>query len=45
MRATEGLWKVMCTRKTVDYFDECANGYHVMLDSEELVTVRWNQVE
>jgi len=31
-------------RKTVDYPDDWANGYHVMLDSEELVTVRWDQV-
>ena len=28
----------------MDYPDEWANGYHVMLDSEELVTVRWDQV-
>jgi hypothetical protein len=32
-------------QKTVDYPDGWANGYHVMLDSEELVTVRWDQVE
>ena len=32
-------------QKTVDYPDEWANGYHVMLDGEELVTVRWDQVE
>ncbi len=32
-------------QKTVDYPDEWANGYHVMLDTEELVTVRWDQVE
>ena len=31
-------------QKTVDYPDEWANGYHVMLDSEKLVTVRWDQV-
>ena len=31
-------------QRTVDYSDEWANGYHVMLDSEELVTVRWDQV-
>ena len=31
-------------QKTVDYPDEWANGYHVMLDTEELVTVRWEQV-
>ena len=32
-------------QRTVDHTDEWANGYHVMLDSEELVTVRWDQVE
>ena len=32
-------------QKTVDDPDEWANGYHVMLDSDELVTVRWDQVE
>ena len=32
-------------QRTVDYPDEWANGYHVMLDSEELVTVRWDQVD
>ena len=31
-------------QKTVDYSDEWANGYHVMLDTEELVTVRADQV-
>ena len=32
-------------QKTVDFPGELANGYHVMLDSGELVTVRWDQVE
>ena len=32
-------------QRTVDYPDELANGYHVILDTEELVTVRWDQVE
>ena len=31
-------------QKTVDYPDEWADGHHVMLDTEELVTVRWEQV-
>jgi len=31
-------------QRTVDY-PELSNGYHVMLDTEELVTVRWDQVE
>jgi len=32
-------------QKTMDYPDEWSNGYHVMLDTEELVTVRWDQVD
>ena len=32
-------------QKTVDYPEELANGYHIMLDTEKLVTVRWDQVE
>ena len=32
-------------QKTVDFPDEWSNGHHVMLDTEELVTVRWDQVE
>ena len=32
-------------QKTADYPEEWSNGYHVMLDSEELVTLRWDQVE
>ena len=32
-------------QRTVDYPDENNNGYHVMLDTGELVTVRWEQVE
>ena len=30
-------------QRTVDYPDEFSDGYHVMLDSEELVTVRWSR--
>ena len=32
-------------QKTADNPGERANGYHVMLDTEVLVTVRWDQVE
>ena len=32
-------------QRTVDYPEELANGHHVMLDSEELVTVRWELVK
>ena len=30
-------------QRTVDWAEEFANGYHVMLDTEVLVTVRWEQ--
>ena len=32
-------------QRTEDYPDEWANGYHVMLDTDELITIRWDQVE
>ena len=32
-------------QRTVDYPGALANGFHVMLDTEELVTVRWDQVD
>ncbi len=32
-------------QRTVDYPDEWANGHHVMLDTEEFVTVRHDQVK
>ena len=32
-------------QRTVHYPDEWANGYHVMFDSEELVTARVDQVD
>ena len=32
-------------QRTVDYPDEQAERFHVILDAEELVTVRWGQVE
>ena len=32
-------------QRTVDDPDEWSNGYHVMLDTKKLVTVRWDQVE
>ena len=31
-------------QKTVDYPDELSNAFHVMLDTEKLVTVRLDQV-
>ena len=32
-------------QRTLDYPDELTNGYHVMLDTEEFVTVLWSLVE
>ena len=32
-------------QRTVDYPDEYHHGFHIMLDTEKLVTVRWEQVE
>ena len=32
-------------QRTVDYPEEWANGFHVLLDIQNLVTVRWGQVE
>jgi len=32
-------------QKTADCPDELNNGFHFMLDTEELITVRWDQVE
>ena len=31
-------------QKTVDYPDDYSAGYHVVMDDERLVTVRWDQV-
>ena len=42
MPATWGPLRPMCTRGATR--DEWANGYHVMVDTEELVTVRRDQV-
>ena len=32
-------------QRTADFPDELHNGFHIWLDSEELVTVRWEQVK
>jgi hypothetical protein len=31
-------------QKTVDYPEEYAAGYHVVLDDDKVVTLRWDQV-
>ena len=41
----QGMVEANVYQKTVDYPEEWANGYHVMLDTEELVTVRWDQIK
>ena len=42
---SEGAVESNVYQRTVDFPEELANGYHVMLDSGELVTVQWDQVE
>ena len=32
-------------QRTADWPEDFYNGFHVILDSEELVTVQWEQVE
>ena len=51
MRFTSGMYaghqgtvEANVYQKTLDYTDEWSNGYHVWLDTEKLVTVRWDQV-
>ena len=51
VKINSGKFAVRCGKveanvyqRTVDYPDEWANGYHALLDTEELVTVRWDQV-
>ena len=31
-------------QQTADHPDECAPGYHIVLDSGPVLTVRWDQV-
>lgn len=31
-------------QKTVDYPTQLSNGYHIIFDTDELVTLRWVQV-
>ena len=40
----QGTIEANVYQKTVDNPDEWANGYHVMLDTEELTTVWWDHV-
>ena len=40
----EGIIDSAVFQKTVDYPDEYAAGYHVLLEDERVATVRWDQV-
>ena len=40
-----GIIEANVYQRTADYPEELANRYHVMLETEKLVTVRSNQVE
>ena len=41
---SEGWVESAVFQRTVDYPDEFAPGYHDILDTDEVVTVRWDQV-
>ena len=41
----QGTVEANVYQRTVDYPDDWANGYHVMLDTEELITVRMDKVK
>ena len=40
----EGVIDSAVFQKTVDYPDDYSAGYHVVLEDERVVTVRWDQV-
>ena len=42
---TSGVVDSAVFQRTVDWPDEYAPGYHVVLDAGPVVTVRWDQVE
>ena len=39
-----GMVEANVYQKTVDYPTELSNEYHIILDTDELVTLRWNEV-
>ena len=41
---SEGWVESAVFQRTVDYPDQFAPGYHVVLDDERVVTVRWDQI-
>lgn len=44
-RGYQGVADSAVFQKTVDYPDEYAPGYHLVLDDGRVVTVRWDQVK
>ena len=42
---SQGVVDSAVFQRTVDYPEEYSAGYHVILDSGALITVRWDQVE
>ena len=40
-----GKEEINAYQRTVDFPGELANGFHVMLDTGELVTVRWDRLK
>ena len=43
-KGANGIVDSAVFQRTVDYPDEYAPGYHVVLDAGPVVTVRWDQV-
>ncbi|MCH8801840.1 MAG: hypothetical protein IH963_13125 [Chloroflexi bacterium] len=42
--SNKGTVEANVYQKTMDHPDEWSNGYHVILDTDGLVTLRWDQV-
>ena len=43
-QGTGGIVESLVFQRTVDYPDQYAAGYHVVLDDGPMVTVQWDQV-
>jgi len=43
-KGVSGIVDSVVFQRTVDYPDEFAPGYHVVLDDARVVTVRWDQI-
>ena len=43
-QGSQGVVDSAVFQRTVDYPDEYSAGYHVILDSGPVITVRWDQV-